>query len=327
MRIRIGTRGSALALWQARTVARLINETGGPECEIVIIRTSGDEPQKSQHPQATQTRDPQHTPNPTDAEGPPNIKAQFVKEIEDALLERRIDVAVHSAKDLPAVLPDGLTLAAALEREDPRDALLMPAMSNARGLTEITRALGRAPRVGTSSVRREAQLRRAFPNATFVAIRGNVDTRLRKLDAGECDVLVLAAAGVKRLGLEGRISARLPVDVCVPAPGQGIVSVEIRADADTAVRDAVKRISDADSEASLLAERAVVLTLGGGCQMPLGVVATLDGMHVDLQGVVMSRDGRTVIKAAVRGNRGAAAATGEKLASQLLAKGAGDVLK
>ncbi len=234
---------------------------------------------------------------------------------------------MHSSKDLPAALPDGLMLAAALERDDPRDALLMPTGSVARGLDAIKKMLGAAPIIGTSSVRRQAQLRAVMPGATFVGIRGNVDTRLRKLDAGECDVLVLAAAGVKRLALEARISALLPVDVCVPAPGQGIVAVEIREDAGAHVRDAVRRISDADAETMLVAERAVVGTLGGGCQMPLGVLAALDGQQLDVRGVVTSLDGRIAIRGAVRGNRGGAAAAGEKLAAQLLAKGAGDILK
>jgi hydroxymethylbilane synthase len=327
--MRIGTRGSALALWQARTVARLILDTGGPVCEIVVIRTAGDEgPPAAPVPPAVPepAEGTRHKAQGTNQDRP-NIKAQFVKEIEDALLDGRIDLAVHSSKDLPAALPDGLMLAAALEREDPRDALLMPAGSVARGFDAIKKALGGAPVIGTSSVRRQAQLRAAMPGAMFAGIRGNVDTRLRKLDAGECDVLVLAAAGVKRLGLEPRISALLAVDVCVPAPGQGIVAVEMRDDAGAHIRDAVKRISDPDAETMLIAERAVVATLGGGCQMPLGVLATLDGQQLDVHGVVTSLDGRAAIRGAVRGNRGGAAAAGEKLAAQLLSKGAGDILK
>lgn len=325
--MRIGTRGSALALWQARTVARLIAESGGPTCEIVVIRTAGDERPVPPDAPLPSGRSPttfatSGTPGPL-----VNIKATFVKEIEDALLDGRVDLAVHSSKDLPATLPLGLTLAAALEREDPRDALLMPSTSTARGFDAIKDALGAHPRIGTSSVRREAQLRAVFPWATFVAIRGNVDTRLRKLDAGECDVLVLAAAGVKRLGLDARLSALLPVDVCVPAPGQGIVAIEICERADTLVREVTRRIADADAQTALTAERAVVLQLGGSCQMPLGALATVDGQQLNLRAVVVSRDGRTVLRAAVRGNRGGAAAAGEKIAAQLLDKGAGDILK
>jgi hydroxymethylbilane synthase len=169
-------------------------------------------------------------------------------------------------------------------------------------------------------------LRRAFSGARFEGIRGNVDTRLRKLDGGACDALVLAVAGVKRLGLEHRISAPLPVDVCLPAPGQGIVAVEIAESCTTDVRAAVKRISDADAEAALLAERAVVQALGGGCQMPLGALARADEHELLIDGVVASLDGRTLIRASARGHRGGAAAVGEKLARQLLAKGAAELL-
>ena len=306
--MRIGTRGSALALWQARTVARLIRETGGPECEIVVIRTAGDEK------------------STLGTVGTVNVKRSFVKEIEDALLEGRVDMAVHSAKDLPGELPEGLVVAAALERADPRDALLLPA-ANVTGYEAAKAHLGRNPRIGTSSVRRTAQLRSAFPHATFVPIRGNVDTRLRKLDAGECDALVLAAAGVKRLGLEPRISALIPTDVCLPAPGQGIIAVEIAERATPVVRDTVRRIGDADSDTALTAERAVVQALGGGCQMPLGALTTIDGQAITVLGLVASLDGRTVLRAVATGNRGGAAATGEKLAAQLIARGASEFLK
>lgn len=310
--MKIGTRGSALALWQARTVARLIGETGGPQCEIVTIRTSGDE--GSGPPEAPATSDVL------------NIKSMFVKEIEDALIDGRVDLAVHSSKDLPAQLPENLVIGAALERADPRDALLLAKGSTTRDFADLRDAVGDAPRIGTSSVRRSAQLRAIFPRATFLPIRGNVETRLRKLDAHNCDVLVLAAAGLKRLGLEDRISAYLPIDVCVPAPGQGIIAIEIPGRAAPQVKDAVTRISDADAVTALLAERAVVQALGGGCQMPLGAIATIDEQHLEILGLVASLDGRSVIRATVHGNRGGAAATGEKLARQLLARGAANLL-
>ena len=153
-------------------------------------------------------------------------------------------------------------------------------------------------------------------------MRGNVDTRLRKLDAGECDVLVLAAAGLNRLGLADRISTHLPIEACVPAPGQGIVAVEIANAAHPAIKGSVSRITDADAITALLAERAAMHTLGGGCQMPLGVFARVDGPDLEIRGLVASMDGRTSIRAAVQGNRGAAAAAGEKLAHKLLALGA-----
>jgi hydroxymethylbilane synthase len=320
--IRIGTRGSKLALWQANTVARLITESGGGDCEIVVIRTSGDE--------GSQPPDPPNTPRSMAGGGgspaaPPNVKRMFVKEIEEALLDGRVDLAVHSSKDLPGELPDGLVLAAALEREDPRDAMLLPSGHSARGFDAVKAAIGAQPRIGTSSVRRVAQLRALFPGATFEAIRGNVDTRLRKLDAGECDAIVLAAAGLKRLGLENRITAMIPTDVCLPAPGQGIVAVEVRADA-RGLREVLQRISDADAETALVAERAVVNALGGGCQMPLGALAHVEGQSLTMHGLVASLDGRSIIRAVVQGNRGGAASAGDKLAAQLLAKGAGALL-
>jgi hydroxymethylbilane synthase len=310
--MRIGTRGSKLALWQAHTAARLIGESGGPACEIVIIRTSGDEGSAP--------------PDPPPG-GVANVKRMFVKEIEEALLDGRIDLAVHSAKDLPGELPEGLLVAGALAREDPRDALLLPWGATVTGFDEVKRVLGARPRIGTSSVRRAAELRATFPAASFIAIRGNVDTRLRKLDADECDALVLATAGVKRLGLERRLSALVPVDVCLPAPGQGIVALEISDRGNAAVREAVRRISDADAETALLAERAVVKALGGGCQMPLGALALVDGQDLTVRGVVASLDGGTVLRGVVHGHRGGAAAAGDRLAAQLLAKGAAEFLK
>jgi hydroxymethylbilane synthase len=331
--MKIGTRGSKLALWQAHTVARLIQAAGGPDCEIVIIRTTGDESPGPPDPpnfgvSSTPPASGSVGTNTSDTlAGPLNVKRTFVKEIEEALLDGRVDLAVHSAKDLPGDLPDGLTIAAALEREDPRDALLLPASHSVTGFEAVKSALGSRPRIGTSSVRRVAQLQASFPDATFTAIRGNVDTRLRKLDGGECDALVLAAAGMKRLGLVDRLSALVPVDFCVPAPGQGIVAVEISERAHQSVRDAVTRIADADAEAALVAERAVVIALGGGCQMPLGALALLEGQDLTIHGVVSSLDGRRMIRGAVHGNRGGAAAAGDKLAAQLLAKGAGDILK
>jgi hydroxymethylbilane synthase len=306
--MRIGTRGSALALWQARAVAAAIREAGGPEAEIVVIRTTGDEGSRAP------------------GEVPVNIKRSFVKEIEEALHAGAIDAAVHSSKDLPAVLLDGLTIGATLEREDARDALILPSGRHERGLEAVRRALGSRPRIGTSSIRRSAELRAIFPDADFVPIRGNVDTRLRKLDGGECDAVVLAAAGVTRLGLADRLSALIPFDICLPAPGQGIVAVEIASAAPLAIRQAVASIDDADAASALIAERAVVLALGASCQMPLGAHATLDGQAIEVAAAVTSSDGRTRLRASVRGNRGGAAAAGEKAAAQLLAQGAAHIL-
>src|SRR6185295_9262274 len=223
--LRLGTRGSQLALWQANTVAARIVAAGGPPCRIVVIRTGGDRLQE----------------RPLSEIGG---KGLFVKEIEDALLEGAIDLAVHSSKDMSAVLPEGLTIAGVLPRENPLDALVLPVMANGSAITleSLISALGPSPSIGTGSVRRVAQLMRLFPGARFTGIRGNLDTRLRKLDEGAHDALVLASAGLNRLGFASRISLALPADVCVPAPGQGIVAIEIR-EGHARARDAVSRIS------------------------------------------------------------------------------------
>lgn len=312
--LRLGTRGSQLARWQSQTVADRLRQAGGPQAELITIKTTGDRLSEA----------------PLSAIGG---KRTFVKEIEEALLRHEIDLAVHSSKDLPAVLPDGLTLAAVLPREDPRDALVLPAGRTEgaadRSFEELVARLGPRPRIGTGSVRRVTQLRRLIPGACFEEIRGNLDTRLRKLDAGSHDVLVLAAAGLRRLGFASRISAAVPPDICVPAPGQGIVAVEIRAD-DEALAGELARINDEAAASALEAERALVTALGGGCQMPLGGLARLaepskDRLH--LQAVVLSLDGRRAIRHEASGPRDAARALGEEVAAALLAQGAGELLK
>ena len=205
-----------------------------------------------------------------------------MKEIEDALLRNDVDLAVHSSKDMPALLPDGLSIAGVLPREDPFDAMVLPLRAEGSGLRalsaqpaalrDLLALLGDSPSIGTGSVRRVAQLLKVFPTARFANIRGNLDTRLRKLDAGDHQAIVLAAAGLRRLGFASRISLTLPIDVCVPSPGQGIVAIETRDD-DVATREFVARISDAGAAAALDAERAVVEALGGGCQTPIGALA------------------------------------------------------
>jgi hydroxymethylbilane synthase len=305
MPLRIGTRGSQLALWQARTVATRL-ETHGVHAELVLIKTSGDRLQSA----------------PLSETG---TKRLFVKEIEDALLAGEVDVAVHSAKDMPALLPEGLTIAATLPREDPRDAFVMPAGDAVEDVAAALATLTHPPRIGTSSIRRTAQLLPRFPTAVFVPIRGNVDTRLRKLDAGEYDALVLAAAGLRRLGFAERISASISPRHCVPAPGQGIVAIEIRAN-DPDSRRAVERIHDDAAAAALDAERAVVAALGGGCQLPLGALATLRGGQLELQAVVCSPDGGRVVRAHAHGPAAAAVALGERVAGQLERDGATGIL-
>ena len=283
-------------------MAERIQTAGGPACEIVVIKTSGDRLQQA----------------PLSEIGG---KRLFVKEIEDALLDGDIDLAVHSSKDMPALLPEGLEVGAVLEREDPRDALVLPD----RPSSIVDRPSSR-PRIGTGSVRRIAQLQKRFPGAEFLNVRGNLDTRLRKLDAGEYDLLVLAVAGLRRLGFGARISVSVPLEECVPAPGQGIIAIEIR-NKDEATRQVVARVNDDDASRALAAERALVTALGGGCQMPIGGIALPVGeTDLELHAVVASLDGARVIRYKKVGPRTDAAALGREVADELLKLGAADIL-
>jgi hydroxymethylbilane synthase len=321
--LRLGTRGSQLALWQANEVASRIAAGGGPPCRILIIKTSGDRLQG----------------RPLSEIGG---KRLFVKEIEDALLRGEIDLAVHSSKDMPALLPDGLTIASVLPREDPRDAVVLPSkvisktdagsgiVSGHAGtvdeVSQLPAILGPAPGIGTGSVRRMAQLARLISGARFTALRGNLDTRLRKLDDGEHDALILAAAGLRRLGFASRISLALPPSACVPAPGQGIVAIEIRA-GDERVRRAAAIVDDASAAAALRAERALVAALGGGCQTPIGALASPVGDdEIELVAAVVSLDGGRAIRGRARGARDDAAALGARVGAELLANGADEIL-
>ena len=314
--LRLGTRGSQLALWQANAVLTRIAEAGGPPCRIVVIKTSGDR---------------LHDEPLSEAGG----KRLFVREIEEALVAGEVDLAVHSSKDMPVVLPDGLAIAATLPREDPRDALVVSAamvqssgfrVQGSTDLRALSEQLGPSPSIGTGSVRRVAQLKRLFPGARFAAIRGNLDTRLRKLDEGQHDALVLAAAGLRRLGFASRITLTLAAADCVPAPGQGIVAVEIRRD-DDETRRAVSPITDPEALTALTAERAVVTGLGGGCQTPVGALASLvDRETIEILAVVAALDGSRVIRASVRGSAAEAAALGAQIAGQLVASGADEIL-
>ena len=300
--LRLGSRGSQLALYQARLVADRIQRTDGASCEIVVIKTSGDRLQEAPL---------------SDIGG----KRLFVKEIEDALAAGDIDLAVHSSKDMPALLPEGLEIAAVLEREDPRDVLVLPLSPEWRVQSQDS-----TPRIGTGSVRRIAQLRTRFPTAEFLNVRGNLDTRLRKLDSGDYDLLVLAAAGLRRLGFGARISVSVPLEECVPAPGQGIIAIETRAD-DAAARSAVLPINNHDASCALEAERALVAALGGGCQMPIGGIAQPIGAgDLELHAVVTSLDGARVIRYKKVGTQREAAALGREVAGELLKQGAADIL-
>ena len=297
--LRIGSRGSPLALVQARQVQTALAKACGivPEqIEISIIRTSGDKIQD--RPLA-------------DAGG----KGLFTKEIEEALLSGAIDFAVHSSKDIPAVLPAGLTLAAFLPREDPRDALVS---SKAKTLGELPRnAL-----VGTSSPRRQALLMRARPDLRIAPLRGNVETRLRKIEASEMDAAVLAVAGLKRLGLFSAMATALEVEEFLPAAGQGAIAIETRA-ADESARAHAAAVDDTDTHTALAAERAFLAALGGSCRTPIAGHARLDGDAVRFRGLIAKTDGSDAIEVSRQGRRTDAAALGADAGHEIRAR-AGD---
>ena len=305
--LRIGTRGSALALWQARTVAERLRQRGAT-VEIVTISTRGDRRQ---------------TESLADISAEVG-KGVFTKEIQEALLRDDVDVAVHSSKDMAAVSPEGLGIAAVLEREDPRDALVLPGAAPAAAFSPDLLTAG--PRLGTGSPRRVAQLRRLFSGARFEGIRGNVDTRLRKLDEGQADALVLACAGLRRLGFGHRITAAIPAEQCVPAPGQGIVAIETRSgDRDTI--GYVSQLNDPPARTALLAEQTVVAALGGGCQLPLGVYAEGDSSQLRVRAIAASVSGDDVVTGELIGAASAAADLGRRLADLLRERGADRLLR
>jgi hydroxymethylbilane synthase len=298
MKVRLGTRGSRLALAQTESVAAGLRACGA-DVEVIVIRTSGD--QLAQVALA-------------DFGG----KALFVKELEEALSAGRVDVAVHSLKDMPAALPAGLTLAAYPRREDPADVLIT---REGGGLA----ALASGARVGTSSLRRRVLLRRLRPDLAAEPIRGNVDTRLQKLAAGQYDAVVMARAGLVRLGVAPAGMVPLPVDQFPPAPGQGILGVEARAD-DARLLELLAPLDHTETRIQAEAERAFLLRLGAGCHTPVAGLARLDGSGLSVTGLVASVDGATVLAATVSGAPAAARALGEKLAEDLLARGAAAVL-
>ncbi len=291
----IGSRGSQLALWQANWVKGRL-EALGTDCRIEIIRTTGDKIQDV----------------PLAKVG---TKGLFTKEIEEALLNGSIDLAVHSLKDLPTVLPGGLILAAIPEREDVRDALVGCKLDQ----------LPAGAKVGTSSLRRAAQLRAMRPELNVETIRGNVDTRLRKLSEGQYDAIVLAAAGLKRLGWADRIAEYLEPDRMCPAVGQGALAVETRSDGGDG-EQACRRLDHAETRAAVTAERAVLATLGGGCQVPIGAYADLRDGRLLLRGIVITPDGATVIRRECSGAASEAESMGRALAGELLTNGARAIL-
>jgi hydroxymethylbilane synthase len=297
--LRIGTRGSALALWQANFVRGEL-ERLGVASEVVIVKTAGDRIQDAPVAQI-------------------GLKGVFIKELEDALLEGRVDLAVHSMKDVPTEIPRGLAFPAICKRHDPSDALLS---RSGAGL----KILPAGARVGTSSVRRQAQLRRLRPDLEFRELRGNVDTRIRKLESGEYDAIVLAKAGLDRLGLSSKVSEVISTMDCLPAVGQGAVGIEARA-GDERVRAAVTPLDDAATRTALAAERALLAFLEGGCQVPLGALATVAGEEVALEGCVVSPDGREIVRDRMVGSTQEPELVGQELGEALVSKGAGRILQ
>jgi hydroxymethylbilane synthase len=294
MMLVIASRGSQLALWQARWVSARLTALGH-ECRIEIIKTTGDK----------------ITDVPLAKVG---TKGLFTKEIEEALLDGRADLAVHSLKDLPTELPEGLVLAAVPEREDARDAVVGKRLAD----------LPAGAKVGTSSLRRSAQLRKLRPDLVIESVRGNLDTRLRKLDEGQYDAILLAAAGLKRLGWGDRIAEILPAETMCSAVGQGALAIETRASG--AGFEVVQAMDHADTHAAVLAERGVLSALGGGCQVPIGAHATVEGERLDLLGVVASPGGDEVIRGAASGAASQAESLGRALGNELLERGARRIL-
>lgn len=299
--IRIATRRSPLALWQAEHVARLLREAyPGLTTELVEMTTRGDKILDS----------------PLAKVGG---KGLFVKELEQGMLEGVADIAVHSMKDVPVEFPQGLHLAAILQREDPRDALV------SRRYASFD-ALPPRARIGTSSLRRQCQIKMLMPDCEILHLRGNVNTRLAKLDAGEYDAIVLASAGLKRLGMAERITELLSPEVSLPAIGQGAIGVEARVD-DPQVNELLQALHDVDTAHRVGAERAMNERLQGGCQVPIAGFAELDGDRLRLRGLVGSPDGRAMVRGEVAGARGDARVLGVALAEDLLARGADEILK
>jgi hydroxymethylbilane synthase len=289
--LRIGSRGSPLALVQAREVRDRLAAHGldAERIEIVVIRTSGD---------AIQDR-------PLTAVGG---KGLFTKEIEDALLAGRIDLAVHSAKDVPSLLPAGLMLAASLPREDPRDVFI--------GTAKTLGDLGTGAVLGTASPRREAMVKRLRPDLKVVSLRGNVETRLRKLGEGHVDATVLALAGLKRLGLAAGLGTVLGVEEFLPAAGQGVIAIETRED-DANTRALVGLIDDPDTATALAAERAFLAVLDGSCRSPIAAHATIAAGEVRFRGLILTLDGSQYFETTRSGDRNAAADLGADAGQEL----------
>jgi hydroxymethylbilane synthase len=305
-KIVIATRQSKLALWQAEWIKSQLEQID-PEFEIELnkIKTTGDKILDVPLAQV-------------------GGKGLFVKEIEEAMLRGEADLAVHSMKDVPTELPEGLHLSTITKREDPRDAFISQ-ISNSKFQIPNFLALPQGANVGTSSLRRICQLLNKRPDLKITQLRGNVDTRLRKLDEGQFDAIILATAGVKRLGHADRITEMLPTDISLPAIGQGAVGIECRVD-DTFINDLLKKLNHEETSICVRAERAALKKLEGGCQVPIGAHARLIEGKLIIEGLVGSVDGKTLIKDKVEGRPEEAESLGSALAEKLLADGAKEIL-
>lgn len=298
--LRIATRKSPLALWQAEHVAEALRCAHADlRVELVPMSTRGDKLLDA----------------PLAKVGG---KGLFIKELEKALLDERADIAVHSLKDVPAELPPGFSLPVFMSRADPRDGLVS-------GRYESLERLPAGARVGTSSLRRQCQLLAARPDLQVLTVRGGVHTRLGKLDAGEYDALILAVAGLERLGMSDRVRQVLAPEVLLPAVGQGVLGIECRAH-DAPVEDLIAVLNDVDSAARVAAERAMNSRLGGGCQVPIAGYAELDGEGLRLRALVASVDGRRMLRAEGRAPREEGARLGRQVAEELLGRGADGIL-
>jgi len=296
-RLRIGSRGSQLALWQANHISALLREQGHT-VELEIIKTTGDKI--------------------TDvALAKVGTKGMFTKEIEEALAAGRVDLAVHSLKDLPTELPPGFEIVAITERENPRDVLVSKNYKSVEDLPQRAR-------VGTSSLRRQAQLKALRPDLEVYPLRGNVDTRLRKLEAGDYDAIILAAAGVNRLGLTALVKQVIPAEIMCPAAGQGALGIEIR-DGDTTVGQHLAFLDSAAARAATTCERALLNRLGGGCQVPIGAFAEVRNGRLHLEGVVAHPDGSLVLRESRDGED--AATLGNEVGETLLNRGGDAILR
>jgi hydroxymethylbilane synthase len=302
--LRIATRGSALALWQANYVRERLGQLHGIDCELVRIRTSGDNFQSSSVAQVIQET---------------GTKGIFIKELEEALLAGNVDLAVHSMKDVPTENPAGLTFPAITKREDVRDCLV------SRDGVKL-KDLASGARVGTSSLRRQAQLRHHRPDLQLLDLRGNVDTRLRKAAAGEFDAIVLATAGLNRLGAQGKITEIIPPEIVLPAVGQGALGIETRAD-DRKILRLVATLDDPESHAAVTAERALLRELEGGCQVPLGAWARREKGELRLEACVFSADGKEFVRKELSGHVDDAERLGVRLGQILIEAGADRILR